>query len=206
MKKTDNLFAKYYRMLREQGEDPSQVDPNASPQPDVSGDPNAAQDASTAPTEPPVSETPITSNEEDMLITKIINAALFSPSAEELKELENLRLIIQANAHKNIADQMILRICQIIGSPIIPDNKQPKEGEVLPLTNEKKEMLLLNLLDAAIYHPSNPEANTLMKLKEVMDTGKFENSNEEVLSSVLNFIKPSTDEGELRHSMDNLDK
>lgn len=205
MKKTEQLFQKYQRMLNEQGEAPEQADPNSEQQPPPE-DPNAAPVDPNASGEAPEEQTPITSNEEDMLITKIIDAALFSPSPEDEKELQNLRLLIQAKAHKNIVDQMIVRVCQIIGSPIIPDNKQPKEGEVLPLTNEKKEMLLSNLIDAAIYKPSNPEANTIMKLREVMETGRFENANEEVLGSVLNFIRPSTDEGDLRQSISQLDK
>lgn len=206
MSKTSTLFTQYFTLLKEQGEDP-----NATTPPMEGGDINATapqEDPNAAPIPQP-EDNPITSNEEDILISKIVDGALFSPSVDQEKELKNLRLLVRANAHRNITDQMIQRVCQIIGSPINPyqsNQLPPKEGETLPLTQEKKEILLANLLDAALYKPSHAEANTLNKFKEVMETGKFENSNEEVLTSVLNFIKPATDDDDLRQTMDQLDK
>jgi hypothetical protein len=180
--RTTLLFDRYFKLLNEQDE------------PVVTDD------------QQPENPNPVTSEEEDLLISKIIDAALYTPSKDDITELENLRLITQANAHRNIVDELIHRIAQIIDSPKMFKPKIPKEGEVLPLTDDKKEMLMKNMLDAALYLPDHNESNTLTKLKEVMDSGRYSNANEEVLGSVLNYIRPSLESGDLRQTIAQLDK
>lgn len=107
--KTLNLIEKYQRLIREQGEDPSMVDPNAMQQPqDVQGavDPNAGDAGE--------EEIPLTSQGEDEYIANLIDAALYKPSAEDAKTLLNLQNVMQMKRYENSREEVLPLVLSLI--------------------------------------------------------------------------------------------
>ena len=198
--KTLKLLNRYNRLIREQGEDAPPMDQEAPVDGSMGADEGA--DATMPPTE---DSGPVTSNAENQEIEKILDAALFKPSDQQKKQLSDIQLLIKSNAHKNIVRPIMFKVAEIIGSPFKPLTEKDPEGEIAPLMPEKENAFVSNFVNAALYEPSAEEENTLIKLKEVMELGRFTNAREEILTPLLSYINSSNTASDLVKQINDLD-
>jgi hypothetical protein len=107
--KTLQLISQTYRLLKEQGEDPNAMPPDAQGAPQPEGDAPMPE----TPAEP--EETmPLTSQAEEKYIKDLIDAALFEPSAEQANVLLNLQSVMQLKRYKNAREEILPTILGII--------------------------------------------------------------------------------------------
>ena len=97
------------KFLREQGEDPNmqELAPQASPDqpsPDVTENPDPA----------PEEKMPMTSEGEDEYISNLIDAALFSPSPEDAKTLNDLQSAMKLKRYTNAREEILPIVLGII--------------------------------------------------------------------------------------------
>jgi len=90
------------------------------------------------------------------------------------------------------------------GGEDVLDNPEPVEDETMPLTSEGEDRYISDMVDAALYEPSPEEARTLVNLQNVMSMKRYENAREEVLPTVLSFIRPESDNNDLKQSLNNI--
>ena len=80
----------------------------------------------------------------------------------------------------------------------------PDVEDEMPMTSEGENEYISNLIDASLYEPSPEDATTLNDLRSMMDLKKFTNAREEILPTVLNIIRPSTEDGDIRNMLDDI--
>lgn len=78
------------------------------------------------------------------------------------------------------------------------------EKEIMPMTSEGENEYISNMIDAALFEPSPEDANTLNDLRSMMDLKQFTNAREEVLPTILNVIRPSTESSTIRNDLDDV--
>ena len=105
MSRTLRLIDGYIKFLKEQGENP-EMEPMAGqePSPDVTENPEPA----------PQEEMPMTSEGEEEYISNLIDAALFSPSPEESKTLNDLQSAMKLKRFTNAREEILPIILGII--------------------------------------------------------------------------------------------
>jgi hypothetical protein len=109
--KTLQLINYYTNLIKEQGEDPSQMPQEPGMEQPQQGAPPPPQEA------PEPEETaPMTSEGENEYITNLINAALFKPSAEDAKTLMNLQNVMQLKRYTNAREEVLPMVLSIISS------------------------------------------------------------------------------------------
>lgn len=87
-----------------------------------------------------------------------------------------------------------------------PEMQQPEiEQQEIPLTSEAENQYIKDMVDAALFVPSSDDAKTLSDLQGVIATKNFSNAREEILPILLNIIRPSTEDGNLRDDLDQID-
>jgi hypothetical protein len=107
--KTLNLFKHYQRILKEQAEE----DMNLEGQ-DSEFDTSGGEDVLDNP-EPVEDETmPLTSEGENRYIADMIDAALFEPSAEDARVLQNFQSVMQMKRYKNAREEILPILLNII--------------------------------------------------------------------------------------------
>lgn len=82
---------------------------------------------------------------------------------------------------------------------------EPTPEETVPMTSEGENAYIENLIDAALFSPSSEDAKTLTDLQSQMQMKKFTNARDEILPTILNIIKPRTEEKDIRGSLDQVD-
>ena len=110
--KTLELFDYYYRLLREQGEDPTQMQGDPTQQ----QAPPQSQDVTENPEPVPSEMMPMSSAGEDKYISDLIDAALFEPSPEDANTLVNLQSQMQMKKYTNAREEILPTILRIINS------------------------------------------------------------------------------------------
>lgn len=106
------LFDYYYRLLREQGEDPNQMQGDPSQQ----QAPPQSPDVTENPQPTPEETMPMSSEGEDKYISDLIDAALFEPSPEDANTLVNLQSQMQMKKYTNAREEILPTILRIINS------------------------------------------------------------------------------------------
>jgi hypothetical protein len=108
--KTLSLFKQYHQILKEQGE--QQPDPSQEQQFDTTG--GQSPDINDNPAPEPPEDMPMTSEGENQYISDLIDAALFSPSAEDSKTLQNLQSVMKLKRFTNAREEVLPTILNII--------------------------------------------------------------------------------------------
>lgn len=190
--KTIKLINRYARLLREQGEDPS--------------DSQQAED-------PPVEEEPVeedvpsTSQAEDRYVQYLIDAALFIPSPTQHKTLNTLQSIVNMKQYKNARQEILPFVLPMIGKKAKDENFTPSntspDKEELPFTAQMEEDYIKYLIIAALFEPSSDESATLWNLQSVMSLKRYTNSRDEIcIPFVLPMITTSSEDGSLKKDLD----
>jgi hypothetical protein len=109
MKKTLKLINHYYRILREQDEQ----NPEDVQEFDTSGG-EAGADVLDDPEQVSQEEIPLTSVAENGYISELISAALFEPTPEEKRILQNLESAMNMKRFKNAKDEILPTILALI--------------------------------------------------------------------------------------------
>lgn len=89
-------------------------------------------------------------------------------------------------------------------SPDVTQNPAPQPQEEVPMTSEGEEKYIADLIDAALFEPSSEDVRVLTNLQGVMKLKKFKNAREEILPTLLNIIRPSTESSDIRSGLDQL--
>jgi len=84
------------------------------------------------------------------------------------------------------------------------DNPEPVDDEMMPLSSEGENQYIADLIDAAMYEPTSDDARLLQNLQSVMKMKRFKNAREEILPTILNIIRPATDESDIRDGLDDI--
>jgi len=87
------------------------------------------------------------------------------------------------------------------------EQEMPQEEpipEELPMTSEGEERYIADIIDAALFEPDSDDAQLLLNLQSVMKMKKYENARDEVLPTVLNIIRPSSEGSDIRDSLNNI--
>ncbi len=87
----------------------------------------------------------------------------------------------------------------------VQDVTQDTPDETMPMTSAGEDEYISNLIDAALFEPSAEEAQTLLNLQSQMQLKKYTNAREEILPTVLSIIGPSTQGGDIKNDLTNLD-
>jgi hypothetical protein len=86
----------------------------------------------------------------------------------------------------------------------VTDMAEPVEDEMMPLSSEGENQYIADLIDAAMYEPTSDDARVLQNLQSVMKMKRFKNAREEILPTILNIIRPSTEESDIRDGLDDI--
>ncbi len=103
MSRTLQLIEGYLKVLKEQGEDP-EMQELAPQSPDVTENPQPT----------PQEEMPMTSEGEEEYISNLIDAALFAPSPEDSKTLNDLQSAMKMKRFTNAREEILPIILGII--------------------------------------------------------------------------------------------
>jgi hypothetical protein len=87
----------------------------------------------------------------------------------------------------------------------VMDAPQETPDETMPLSSEGENRYIEDLIDAALYEPTSDDARMLTNLQSVMKMKRYKNAREEILPSILNIIRPATDESDIRSDLDRID-
>jgi len=87
------------------------------------------------------------------------------------------------------------------GGQDVTDVAAPPPEEEMPMTSEGEDRYISDIIDAALFEPSAEDSQILTNLQSVMQMKKYTNAREEVLPTVLNIIRPSTEGNELRDDL-----
>jgi hypothetical protein len=196
--KTIKLINRYARLLREQGEDPS--DSQQAEDPPLEEEP-VEEDV-------PEEDVPPTSQAEDRYVQYLIDAALFIPSPTQHKTLNNLQSIVNMKQYKNARQEILPFVLPMIGNKsrdeknFTPSNTSPDKEE-LPFTAQMEEDYIKYLIIAALFEPSSDESATLWNLQSVMSLKRYTNSRDEIcIPFVLPMITTSSEDGSLKKDLD----
>jgi hypothetical protein len=85
------------------------------------------------------------------------------------------------------------------------DNPEEMPQEEMPMTSEGENQYISDLIDAALYEPTSEDARLLTNLQSVMKMKKFTNAREEILPTILNVIRPATEENDIRDDLNQID-
>lgn len=107
-RKVDKLFDHYYKMLKEQGE---QI-PNEGEGFDASG--GQSPDVTENPQPESQEEMPMTSEGEEKYISDLVDAALFEPSSEDARTLQNLQSVMKMKKFTNAREEILPVVLNII--------------------------------------------------------------------------------------------
>lgn len=77
--------------------------------------------------------------------------------------------------------------------------------EVAPLTSEGELFYIENLVDAALFVPSEEDSMVLQELQTALKLKNFENARSEFLPTIINIIKPSTEQTDIRKDLNEVD-
>lgn len=108
LKRTSSVFDHYYKILKEQGEQP----PDPEQEFDTSG--GQSPDITENPAPAPEEEIPMTSEGEEKYIADLIDAAMFEPSAEDARTLTNLQGVMKLKRFTNAREEILPAILNII--------------------------------------------------------------------------------------------
>ena len=103
--RTTQLIEGYLKFLKEDGENPEMED--IAPQ-------GASGDVTENPEAAPEQEMPLTSEGEEEYISNLIDAALFSPSPEEARTLNDLQSAMKLKRYTNAREEILPTILGII--------------------------------------------------------------------------------------------
>jgi hypothetical protein len=84
------------------------------------------------------------------------------------------------------------------------DNPEPVEDETMPLTSEGEDRYISDMIDAALFEPSAEDARILQNFQSVMKMKRYKNAREEILPTLLNIIRPKTEENDIRSQLNNV--
>jgi hypothetical protein len=90
------------------------------------------------------------------------------------------------------------------GGEDVLDNPEPVESETMPLTSEGEDRYIADMIDAALFEPSSEDARILQNFQSVMKMKRYKNAREEILPNLLNIIRPSTEENDIRDNLNNV--
>ena len=79
------------------------------------------------------------------------------------------------------------------------------ESDIVPMTSEGENQYIKDLIDAALFVPTSQESKTLTDLQSIMTMKKFQNARDEILPLILDIIKPSTENSEISHELNQID-
>lgn len=122
--KTLSLISYYHRLLKEQGENPQ------APPPEQQG-PNPEQDVVENPQVDDKDVMPLTSEGENELISRIVDAAIFQPTPKQMEQLRNFQYVLKSNParFKNSREEVLM--------PVLSMMEPMTQGEELkPLMNQ----------------------------------------------------------------------
>jgi len=119
-------MAYYHKMINEQGEDLQQQPPS----PEQQG-PNPEQDVIENPQVDDKDVMPLTSEGENELISRVVDAAIFQPDAQQMEQLRNFQYVLKSNPSrfKNAREEVLM--------PVLSMMEPMTQGEELkPLMNQ----------------------------------------------------------------------
>lgn len=121
-----------------------------------------------------------------------------------LKLIDHYYKVLREQAEENPEDVQEFDTSGGEAPEDVLDSPEELPQEEMPMTSEGENQYISDLIDAALYEPTSEDARLLNNLQSVMKMKKFTNAREEILPTVLNIIRPSTDENDLRGDLDQL--
>lgn len=87
----------------------------------------------------------------------------------------------------------------------VTDVADPTQEETMPMSSSGEDQYISDLIDAALFEPSSEDANLLTNLQSQMKMKKYKNARQEILPTVLNIIRPSTDANNIRDNLNDIE-
>lgn len=86
----------------------------------------------------------------------------------------------------------------------VTDQIGDQEERIIPLTSEGEEQYIQDLVDAALFEPSSEDSKILTDLQAKMSSKDYQNAREDILPVVLRVIRGSTEDKQIKDSLNKL--